>query len=213
PKHEGYRHVLATRAEFCSTCHDVTNTLTIKNVLGKWVGGFPIERTYAEWAGSRYADRVGNTNFDPAFKRDCQTCHMQQDYGQPGTAQTLFDSKGSISPLRGKAAALGPERSVYYSHHFVGANTYSTRLVGADAAADGNTNAYPELSKYSFSSADPKSPYHNAYWENAGARGPATQHARMAWDRLRNAVSVSLSVPAHIAAGSSAELTVTVTNS
>src|SRR5262245_30047532 len=59
PKHDGYRHVLSTRAEFCSTCHDVTNGLTIKNSLGKWVGGFPIERTYTEWASSRYADRPG----------------------------------------------------------------------------------------------------------------------------------------------------------
>src|SRR4029079_7869730 len=46
PKHEGYRHVFATRAEFCSTCHDVTNTLTIKNALGKWVGRVPNESTY-----------------------------------------------------------------------------------------------------------------------------------------------------------------------
>ncbi len=39
PKHDGYRQVMSTRAEFCSTCHDVTNVLTIKNSLGKWVGG------------------------------------------------------------------------------------------------------------------------------------------------------------------------------
>src|SRR5207253_9019341 len=71
PKHEGFRHVLATRSEFCATCHDVTNPLTIRNRLGKWVGGFPIERTYAEWSSSRYADRPGNGNFDPEFKRDC----------------------------------------------------------------------------------------------------------------------------------------------
>src|SRR5262249_18514340 len=79
PKHPAFRHVLATRSEFCAACHDVTNPMTVKNRVGKWVGGFPIERTYAEWAGSRYADRPGNRNFDPAFKRDCQTCHMQQD--------------------------------------------------------------------------------------------------------------------------------------
>src|SRR5262249_42580470 len=80
-KHFGFRLTLATRAEYCSTCHDVTNPLTIKNAAGRWVGGFPIERTYAEWSSSRYADRPGNRNFDPNFKRDCQTCHMQQDYG------------------------------------------------------------------------------------------------------------------------------------
>jgi Flp pilus assembly protein TadD len=50
--------------------------MTIKNRLGHWVGGFPIERTYSEWSSSRYADRPGNKAFDPAFKRDCQTCHM-----------------------------------------------------------------------------------------------------------------------------------------
>jgi len=41
--HKGYYSVMTERAEFCSACHDVTNPLTIKNQLGKWVGGFPIE--------------------------------------------------------------------------------------------------------------------------------------------------------------------------
>jgi hypothetical protein len=88
-KHDGFYQSTFERSEFCSACHDVTNGFTIKNQVGKWVGGFPIERTYTEWRNSRYADRPGNSNFDPAFKRDCQTCHMQQNYGQPGTAQTL----------------------------------------------------------------------------------------------------------------------------
>ena len=64
------------RAEMCAACHDVTNALPITNKLGKWVGGFPIERTYTEWANSAYADRPDNKNFDPRFKRDCQSCHM-----------------------------------------------------------------------------------------------------------------------------------------
>jgi hypothetical protein len=211
--HKGSYSALFERGEMCGTCHDVTNPMTIKNELGRWVGGFPIERTYSEWASSRYADRKGNANFDPAFKRDCQTCHMQQDFGQPGTAQTLFDSHGSLPPLGGKPALTSPERPVYYSHHFVGGNTYSTRLVGSATAADGSSYTYPELSKYSFSSADPKSPYHNAYWENVQTKSPATQHARMAWDRLRSAVSVELKAPGHVAPGTLAELGVTVTNS
>ena len=211
--HRGAYNVLFERGEICGTCHDVTNPMTIKNALGRWVGGFPIERTYSEWASSRYADRPGNTRFDPAFKRDCQTCHMQQDFGEPGTAQTLFDDQGPRPPLSGKAAVTGAERTPYFSDHFVGGNTYSTRLLGADSATDGGANDYPELSQYSFSSADPGSPYHNARWENTGARGPATQHARLAWDRLRNAVSVALRVPPHVAAGNAAELRVTVTNS
>src|SRR6185436_8498135 len=80
--HEGYSQTLHERAEMCAACHDVTNPLAIKNRLGRWVGGFPIERTYTEWMHSRYADRPGNKSFDPRFKRDCQTCHMQQDFGQ-----------------------------------------------------------------------------------------------------------------------------------
>src|SRR5262249_51157059 len=111
PKPPAFRHVLATRSEFCATCHDVTNPLTVKNRLGKWVGGFPIERTYAEGAGSRYADRPGNRNFDPALKRACQTCHMQQDYGRPGTAHTPDDPAQPDPPPPGPAAAPRPSRS------------------------------------------------------------------------------------------------------
>jgi hypothetical protein len=210
--HKGNYSALFERAEMCGQCHDVTNPMTIKNALGRWVGGFPIERTYSEWASSRYAERPGNANFDPAWKRDCQTCHMQQDFGRPGTAQTLFDGKGAVSPLTGKPAVTGRERPVYYSHHFVGGNTYVTHLLGGSTTLTGDSETYPELSKYSFSSADPKSPYHAAVWENGGSRAPATQHARMAWDRLRNAVTVDLRAPEHITPGALAELSLTVTN-
>lgn len=210
--HKGDYHVLFERAEMCAACHDVTNPVTMKNALGRWVGGFPIERTYSEWASSRYADRPGNAAFDPAFKRDCQTCHMQQDFGKAGTAQTLFGEEGAVAPLTGKPALTSPERPVYYSHHFVGGNTYSTRLVGADTNAQGKTEPYPELSRYSFSSDDPESPYHSAYFENVSDRGPATQHARMAWDRLRKAVSLELDVPERAAVGRSVPVKIRVTN-
>ena len=212
PKHEGYRHVLSTRAEFCSTCHDVTNTLTIKNTLGKWVGGFPIERTYAEWASSRYADRPGNRNFEPAFKRDCQTCHMQQDYGRPGTAQTLYSHGEPVPPLTRAVTTDGPTRT-YFSHHFIGGNAYIPRLVGASVSDAGNVEPYPELSTFSFSSADEKSVYSNAYWVNVDRRGAASQQARLAWDRLRNVLDLGVSGPATAAAGGSARIAVTVTNS
>lgn len=211
--HKGNYHVLFERAELCATCHDVTNPMTVKNAIGHWVGGFPIERTYSEWASSRYADRPGNRAFDPSFKRDCQTCHMQQDFGKPGTAQTLFGDAGPASPLSGKPALTSPERPIYYSHHFVGGNTLSTRLVGADVDAKGKTEPYPELSRYSFSSADPESPYHSAYFENVSDRGPATHHARMAWDRLRKAVSIELDTPERSATGRSLRVRIRVTNS
>ena len=211
PKHEGYRQVLSTRAEFCSSCHDVTNPLTIKNSAGKWVGGFPIERTYAEWANSRYADRPGNRSFDPAYKRDCQTCHMQQDYGQPGTAQTLYKRGAPVAPLDGPVATDGPPRT-YFSHHFVGGNAYIPGLIGASLDETGNPEPYPELSTFSFSSADERSVYSNAYFLNADRRGAPSQQARLAWDRLRNVLALDLTGPASARSGQSAPIAVTVAN-
>jgi len=211
-KHHGFRHVLATRAEFCSACHDVTNPLTIKNRQGKWVGGFPIERTYAEWASSRYADRPGNTHFDPAFKRDCQTCHMQQDYGRPGTAQTLYRDGVPMRPLVDRVATGGPSRT-YFTHHFIGGNAYVAPMIGANTDESGAVQPYPELSAFSFSSSDEKSVYANAYWVRADRRGAMTQQARLAWDRLRNILDLQVVGPAHASPGSRAPLAVTITNS
>lgn len=210
-KHHGFRQVLAARAEFCSSCHDVTNPLTIKNRLGRWVGGFPIERTYAEWASSRYADRPGNTSFDPRFKRDCQTCHMQQDYGQPGTAQTLYSHGAPIGPMVDSVAAGTPPRT-YFSHHFVGGNAYVPRMIGDDISESGSVQPYPELSEFSFSSGDEKSVYANAFWTNVDRRGGHAQQARLAWDRLRNVLDLTIAGPAHASPGTRVPLTVTVAN-
>ena len=209
--HKGAYHVMFERAEFCSACHDVTNPLTIQNRLGKWVGGFPIERTYTEWATSRYADRPGNPHFDPAFKRDCQTCHMQQDYVQPGTAQTLYAGTVPTAPIADKVWVGGEVRPTFYTHHFVGGNAHIPRLLGATLEADGHVAAYPELSVYSYSSASEMSPYHNAYWLTTAA-GPATHHARFAWDRLRHVVTLSLSGPTSAAAGTTQSLSLSVRN-
>jgi hypothetical protein len=211
--HAGHYQALHERAEMCASCHDVTNPLPVKNRLGRWVGGFPIERTYAEWAGSRYADRPGNRSFDPRFKRDCQTCHMQQDYGQPGTAQTLYRDGRPLPPRPGRPSDEGPARPISFSHHFIGGNTYVPRLAGAAVDSGGAVQPYPELSAYSFSSADEKSLYHNAWFENAAERGPITQHARLAWDRLRNVLDLDLTAPREVSAGGRAPLHLTVTNS
>jgi mono/diheme cytochrome c family protein len=211
--HTGAYQALHERAEVCASCHDVTNTLPIRNQLGRWVGGFPIERTYTEWSQSRYADRPGNKSFDPSFKRDCQTCHMQQDFGQPGTAQALYKGGKPLPPLTGKLADDGPERSIVFSHHFIGGNTYLPRLAGADVDEYGDNQPAPELSAYSFSSADEKSLYHYAYWTRPGDRGPATQHARLAWDRLRHVLDLELAGPALADPGSRAPLRLSVTNS
>jgi hypothetical protein len=211
-KHPGFRHVLQTRAELCGGCHDVSNPLPIRNVLGKWVSGFPIERTYTEWATSRYADRPGNFFFDPRFKRDCQTCHMQQDFGKPGTAQTLYVRGVSVPPLLGPVATDGPERT-YFSHHFVGGNTYVPGMIGAAVDQAGSVERYPELSIFSFTSADKRSPYANAFWTNIGDRGPQTQHARLAWDRLRNVLDLQLVTPQEVVPGTQAPISIHLTNS
>jgi hypothetical protein len=210
-KHNGYHHVFVTRAELCSGCHDVTNPLTIKNRVGKWVGAFPIERTYTEWLGSRYADRPGNRNFDPAHKRDCQTCHMQQDYGQPGTAETLYKAGIPERPLTAPVADGGAPRR-YFSHHFVGGNSYVPRMIGGSVNTLGAVSPYPKLSIFSFTSADEKSPYHNAYWTDVESRGAPAQQARLAWERLRHVVDLELTGPQTVDAGMRAPLAIRVTN-
>lgn len=212
-RHDGYYSALFERAELCSACHDVTNPLTIQNQLGRWTGGFPIERTYSEWRNSRYADRPGNAAFQPAFKRDCQTCHMQQHFGQPGTAQTLYAGGAPVAPLEGNACDSGALRPAFYTHHFIGGNAFVPRLIGADVDSRGSVEPYPELSAFSYSSADPASPYHHAYFDNVGAKGPPTQHHRLAWDRLRNVLSLGVSGAASATAGTVQPLGVTLTNS
>jgi hypothetical protein len=213
-KHKGYHQTMFVRAEMCAACHDVTNALPIKNKIGKWVGGFPIERTYTEWANSAYAERPGNVNFDPHFKRDCQSCHMQQDYGQPGTAQTLYkDSKPLPIPVdRVANQDQGGTPHPFFTHHFVGGNAYITRLVGKDLDGSGNVSPYPELSAFSFSSDDHHSVYSRGFWTHTERRGAYSQQARMAWDRLRHVLSMDVQGPATSAAGANIPLAVTVAN-
>ena len=215
-RHDGFYTAFMERAEWCGMCHDVTLPFTMKNPApnSKWIGGFPVERTYTEYRESRYADRPDNPNFDPAYKRDCQTCHMQQTFGQPGTAQTLYegDPPVPVAPLTGNPCDRCDVVRVFYSHHFVGGNTYVTRLIGTDVSSNGSVQPYPELSTFSFTSADSSSPYHWAMFENPTAKGPASQHERMAWDRLRNALTVSVSGPASASAGTTQAFTVDVAN-
>ncbi|MFZ5863709.1 MAG: hypothetical protein ACOYXR_12810 [Nitrospirota bacterium] len=214
--HNTYYQVKFERAEFCASCHDVTNPMTIKNRPGYWVGGFPIERTYTEWRNSRYADRskidpltgqtvrdaagnpIKNPHYDENYKRDCQTCHMQQTYGEPGTALTLYTValNGTVTP----DAPLGEpscDRYIHtpgYSHHFVGGNGYMTRLIGADIDGGGTVKPYPELLHTSFSSTSEDSRYHYARYDTTGTvTGGTTQHERFSWDRVRNALTLSLS--------------------
>jgi hypothetical protein len=210
-KHKGYHQSMFVRAEMCAACHDVTNALPIKNKLGRWVGGFPIERTYTEWTNSRYADRPGNANFDPKFKRDCQSCHMQQDYGQPGTAQTLYDHGAPLPIPREPVASEGKARP-FFTHHFVGGNALVPRLIGKDVDKSGNVSPYPELSTFSFSSEDHKSPYSRGFWTHLERKGAYAQQARLAWDRLRHVLSMEVRAPAEAQPGATVPLSITVAN-
>ncbi len=210
-KHKGFHQAMYVRSEMCGACHDVTNALPIKNQLHKWVGGFPIERTYTEWSNSRYADRPGNRNFDPNYKRDCQSCHMQQDYGQPGTAQTLYKDGHPLPVAVGSVANDGGPHP-FFTHHFVGGNTFVPRMIGKDVDQSGNVSPYPELSAFSFSSADHKSPYSRGFFTHTERRGAYAQQARLAWDRLRHVLSMNLEGPAQAQAGSSVPLRITLAN-
>ena len=210
-KHKGFHQAMFVRAEMCATCHDVTNALPLKNQLGKWVGGFPIERTYTEWANSRYADRPGNKAFDPKFKRDCQSCHMQQDFGQPGTAQTLYKD-GKPLPIPSLPVASEGQPRPVFTHHFVGGNAFVPRLIGKDVDGAGNVAPYPELSAFSFSSSDHKSPYSRGMWTHVERKGAYAQQARMAWDRLRHVLSMDVKAQEAARPGDSVPLSITVAN-
>jgi len=211
-KHKAYHQAMFVRSEMCAACHDVTNALPIKNTLGRYAGGFPIERTYTEWANSRYADRPGNTNFDPAHKRDCQSCHMQQDYGQPGTAQTLYDPMGHALPILSEPVASDGKPRPFFTHHFVGGNAFVPRLIGKDVDSSGNVSPYPELSAFSYSSEDHSSPYSRAVWTHLERKGAYAQQGRLAWDRLRHVLSLDASGPASAPAGTAVPISVTVAN-
>jgi hypothetical protein len=210
-KHTGFHQAMFVRSEMCAACHDVTNALPVKNQLHKWVGGFPIERTYTEWSNSRYADRPGNKNYDPRYKRDCQSCHMQQDYGQPGTAQTLYKD-GHTLPVPIEPVANEGEGRPFFTRHFVGGNTFIPRMIGKDVDKTGNVSPYPELSAFSFSSADAHSPYSRAFWINVERRGAYAQQARLAWDRLRHVLSLDLKGPAGAKGGSFVPIEISVSN-
>jgi hypothetical protein len=210
-KHKGFHQAMFIRAEMCAACHDVTNALPIKNSLGHWVGGFPIERTYTEWANSAYAERPGNSNFKPEFKRDCQSCHMQQDYGQPGTANTLYKD-GQPLPPPSDAVANDGKPHPFFTHHFVGGNAYITRLIGKDVDQSGNVAPYPELSSFSFSSADEKSLYSRGFWTHLERKGVYSQQVRLAWDRLRHVLDMDMRGPATAQPNTTVPLSISIQN-
>src|SRR5215472_2883060 len=136
---------------------------------------------------------------------------MQQDYGQTGTAQTLY-SNGHPLPISVGALAQGEPRRPFFTHHFVGGNALVPRLIGKDVDQAGSVSPYPELSAFSFSSADHSSPYSRGFWTHTERRGADAQQARLAWDRLRHVLSMDLHGPELAAENSSAPLSITIAN-
>ena len=120
---------------------------------------------------------------------------MQQDYGQPGTANTLYKD-GQPLPPPSDAVANDGKPHPFFTHHFVGGNAYITRLIGKDVDKTGNVAPYPELSSFSFSSADDKSLYSRGFWTHLERKGVYSQQVRLAWDRLRHVLDMDMHGPA-----------------
>jgi hypothetical protein len=119
-----------TTAEFCWTCHDVSNPLFERkpgNVYELAAIGsphpngdprdmFPLHRTYSEWKNSYYStvgiDHEGRFggNHPTGIMRNCQDCHMPMVVGY-----------GCSSPLI--------ERPDLAHHTFLGSNTWVLRAV------------------------------------------------------------------------------------
>ena len=72
----------------------------------------PVERTYDEWRDSPYA----------SAGIQCQDCHMTPEPG--------------VTKNPGKAAVMGPERELVYSHRFTGANMTLHKHFGQDEMAE-----------------------------------------------------------------------------
>jgi len=108
-------------------------------------------------------------------------------------------------------AAEGKPRPSF-THHFVGGNAFVPHLIGKDVDATGNVAPYPELSTFSFTSADHKSPYSRGVWTHTERKGAYAQQQRMAWDRLRNVLSMSLASAPTARAGTAVPITITIAN-
>ena len=126
---------------------------------------------------------------------------MQQDYGQPGTAQTLYKDGKPLPIPREPVADRRQAAPVVHATTSWAATRCVPHLIGKDVDATGNVAPYPELSTFSFSSADHKSPYSRGFWTNVERKGAYAQQARLAWDRLRNVLEPDVSGPDAAAAG------------
>ena len=94
--HEGLWSSLHVTSLICANCHQ------------SFHGNFPVERTYDEWKKSVYA-RKGI---------QCQHCHMMPVEKAVEAARTLIPPE-----ISGPASELKPDRSPFFPHWFLGANS------------------------------------------------------------------------------------------
>jgi len=111
-----------------------------------------------------------------------------------------------------KVANEGGSPHPFFTHHFVGGNAYVTGLIGKDVDQTGNVAPYPELSAFSFSSADEKSLYSRGFWIHTDRKGAYSQQARLAWDRLRHVLSMDVHGPATAPANTTVPLSISIAN-
>ncbi len=105
-KHEGFHsaHVRARRDVRRLPRRD-QRAARSRTRSGKWVGGFPIERTYTEWPSSRYADRPGQRQLrSRASSATASPATCSRTTGSPAPRRrctrrgTRFRSRWSRSP-------------------------------------------------------------------------------------------------------------------
>jgi len=94
--HEGIWSSLHVTSKICANCHQSFHS------------NFPLERTYDEWKHSVYA-RAGI---------QCQHCHMMPVEKAVEAARTLIPPE-----MTGPASELKPERTPFFPHWFLGANS------------------------------------------------------------------------------------------
>ncbi len=125
-----------SKAEFCWTCHDVSNPLFMRQPDGTYVleeatlgvehathdqfDMFPLHRTYSEWKNSYYFTTGGvqhngrfGGNHPTGVMGACQDCHMPD---QQGDGCIIFSF---------------PSRPDVPQHSFIGSNTWGLKAVRA----------------------------------------------------------------------------------
>ena len=191
-KHKGYHQAMFVRAEMCAACHDVTNALPIKNPIGNGWAGSPSSAPTPSGPIARMLTARAMPISIPNSSAIARAATCSRTMASPEQRRPYIRMESRFlrpwTAWRMKAA----RRILSFTHHFVGGNAYVPGLIGKDVDQSGNVAPYPELSAFSFSSADEKSPYSRGFWTHVERKGAYSQQARLAWDRLRHVLSMDL---------------------